>query len=133
LLGKLGYVQHIPSIRSYQKLTGEGVTMAGDDLFYLIEQVLPGKFGGSATDYQLVEEQDQNGLFRYTLLVSPELGSINHEILAKTFLKELAILKAHYRFMVKIWTQANNLEVKRERPVPTPMGKLLPFRTVSHN
>ena len=54
-------------IRSYEKLTGEGVTFMGSELLTLLEKILPGKFGGSVSDYQLVEEE-AGGATRVSLL-----------------------------------------------------------------
>jgi hypothetical protein len=62
LFDELGYVQHLHTIRSFEKLTGLGVTVAGGDLFHLLEEVLPRRFGGAVGDYQLVEAQDARGL-----------------------------------------------------------------------
>ena len=51
----LGYTTHIHTIRSWEKLTSEGMTFCGHDLIRLIEEVLPARFGGRPTDYQFVE------------------------------------------------------------------------------
>jgi hypothetical protein len=130
LFDDLGYVQHLHTIRSFEKLTGVGVTFLGGDLFHIMEEVLPRKFGGTVTDYQLGEGQDASGFPRYTLLVSPEVGPLDDAALISTLLVELGRLKHHYRFMADLWAQADILQVKRSRPVPTARGKVLPFRTL---
>ena len=130
LFDELGYVKHLHTIRSSQKLTGEGVTIVGADLYHLIEEVLPKRFGGTLADYQLVEEQDARGLPQYALIVSPEVGMLNENALAETFLEELGKMKSSYRLMVDLWVQADSLRVKRRRPLATGRGKILPFRTL---
>jgi hypothetical protein len=130
LFDELGYHQHLHTIRSFEKLTGEGVTFVRADLFHLLEHVLPARFGGSLADYQLVEEQDGRGLPRYTLLVTPELGPLDEKRLVAEFLEELAKLKSPYRFMVNQWAQTDAVQVKRIRPMVTERGKQLPFRTL---
>ncbi len=61
LIGELGFTRHLHGIRSYEKLTSEGVTLRGSDVLTLLERTLPGRFGGVPTDYQLVEEVDGDG------------------------------------------------------------------------
>ena len=56
-LEALGYTTHMHTIRSWEKLTSEGMTFCGHDLIRLIEEVLPGRFGGTAADYQFVETE----------------------------------------------------------------------------
>ena len=43
-----GFTTHLREVRSYSKLTGEGVTLIGDEMIHLLEHVLPARFGGSA-------------------------------------------------------------------------------------
>lgn len=130
LFDEFGYFQHLHTIRSFEKLTGIGVTFVGADLFCLLEEVLPKSFGGAVGDYQLVEGQDAQGLPRYSLMVSPEIGPVDEKALVAVFLKELGKMKNHYRFMADLWAQADVLRVKRCRPLPTGRGKVLPYRTL---
>lgn len=128
LFDELGYFQHLHTIRSFEKLTGMGVTFVGADLFHLLEKVFPQRFGGAVGDYQLVEEQEANGSPRYTLLVSPEVGPVNEEILIAAFLEELSKLRGAYRLMANLWAQSKILQVKRSHPLSTARGKIFPFR-----
>jgi hypothetical protein len=130
LFDEVGYFQHLHTIRSFEKLTGIGVTIVGADVFRVLEVVLPRRFGGALTDYQLVEEQDAQGLPRYTLRVSPEVGTLDEAALRAVFLGALGKMRGHYRFMVDLWAREGILHVARERPVPTARGKVLPVRTL---
>jgi len=130
LFDELGYFRHLHTIRSFEKLTGEGVTFVGGDLFRLMEEILPKRFGGTLGDYQLVEEQDVHGLPRYTLLVSPEVGPVEDKLLVSALLEELGKMKGAYHLMAGIWSRADIIQVKREQPRPTPRGKILPFRAL---
>lgn len=58
LLHVSGYTIHLRRIRSYGKLTSEGMTFLEGDLISLVEEVLPARFGGSPTHYQFVEEEE---------------------------------------------------------------------------
>ena len=127
---ELGYLQHLHTIRSFGKLTGDGVTFFDADVLHLFEAVLPRRFGGTLADYQLVETQTAEGLPRYELLVSPELGPLDEPTLVAGFLEELARLRRPYPFMASQWARSGALRVRRARPEPGARGKVLPFRTL---
>ena len=75
--GELGFDLHLHTIRSYEKLTSEGMNFLGHDLIRLIEEVLPARFGGEPTDYQFVEDEDDDGLPGARCVVSPRVGELN--------------------------------------------------------
>ncbi|HEV8339063.1 MAG TPA: hypothetical protein VGR25_05325 [bacterium] len=128
-LDRFGYLQHLHTIRSYEKLTGEGVTFVGADIFHLFEAVLPRRFGGTIFDYQLIEQYGgTGGLPHYDLLVSPEVGRLDERELLRVFFQELGRLRPTYRISARLWDEAAAVRVKRERPMLTPQGKVLPFR-----
>ena len=58
LLEASGLTEHLRHVRSFSKLTGEGITLVGSDMVRILEEVLPARFGGSPLDYQLLEEED---------------------------------------------------------------------------
>jgi hypothetical protein len=130
LFDEFGYRQHLHTIRSFEKLTGVGVTFLAADLFRLLEEMLPRRFGGTLADYQLVEEQDAQGLPRYSLFISPELGDLDEKRLVAEFLTELGKVRRQYPFMVNQWVEADVFRVVRRRPLPTARGKVLPVRTL---
>ena len=126
----LGYGRHLHGIRSFEKLTGEGATIHVADLQEVLEEVLPRRFGGTSTDYQLLEEQTSGGLPRYVFLVSPEVGAIDERALVRVFREEVGRLRRPYPFMLDQWTQGDAIRVRRERPRFTGRGKLASFRTL---
>lgn len=93
-LGALGYRTHMHSIRSFEKLTGEGVTILGADILQVFEQVLVPRFGGSALDYQLIEEQDARGIATHTLRVSPSVEAFEEPACLEMFRRALAEMRA---------------------------------------
>jgi hypothetical protein len=131
-LEELGLIDHIHSIRGFDKLTGEGMTFIGTDLVRIIEEVLPVKFGGSSTDYQMVEEEDEQGHTRMIVLASPNLGAINETELVKTLLNELSKGQDTQRMMAEMWDQAHTIKVRREQPFTTTSGKLMPLHINRH-
>lgn len=124
-LGALGLTQHLHTIRSFDKLTGEGMTFVGTDFVRVIEEVLPSRFGGSSTDYQMVEVEDPDGRTRLDVLVSPEVGDIDEAEVSSTVLAELGKGGDTRRMMAEVWRQGHVLRVRRERPHLTAGGKLL--------
>ncbi|NQT31198.1 MAG: hypothetical protein HQ588_02595 [Deltaproteobacteria bacterium] len=126
-LEELGLTDHLYNIRSFDKLTGEGMSFVGTDLLRIIEEVLPAKFGGASTDYQMVEDEDERAYTSLSVLVSPEVGEIDEAELVKTILAELSKGKDTQRMMAEMWSQADMLRVKRMRPIITAAGKLLPL------
>lgn len=130
-LGQVGFDTVLGNIRSYEKLTGEGVTFVDTDFVRILEEKLPDKFGGKSTDYQLIEEEDAKGLPHLLLLVSPRVGSIDKKDALNTF---LGLLKGSGdspeswgQSGTEMWMQSRILEVVREDPIPTASGKILPF------
>lgn len=126
-LEELGLTEHIYNIRSADKLTGEGMTFIGTDLLRIIEEVLPGQFGGSSSDYQMVEEENEQGYTSLSVLVNPEVGEVDEFRLVQTILTELSKGDDTQRMMAEMWSQGKVLRVKRKRPFITKAGKLLPL------
>ena len=60
-MGDLGLTTHVTQVRSFRKLTGEGMTLVGNDMIRILEEVLPTRFGGSPLDYQLAEVENEVG------------------------------------------------------------------------
>ena len=126
-LEELGLPEHIHDIRAFDKLTSEGMTFVGTDLLKLMEVVLPQAFGGSSTDYQMVEEEDERGHTRLFIVVSPRLGNIDESRLIEIVLAQLAREQDFHRMMAEVWDKAGTLRVRREHPYITARGKLLPL------
>ncbi len=135
--GKMGFNQHIADIRSFEKLTGEGVTFVDTDFIHIIENELPKKFGGQSADYQLIEEEDEKGLTHLKLLISPRLEDINEREVIDTFVRLLK--KSEHspeswsQSGSEMWIQARTIRVKREYPIPTKSAKILPFHILKQN
>jgi hypothetical protein len=130
--GELGFNTCLSNIRSYEKLTGEGVTFVDTDFVRIIEQQLPATFGGKSTDYQLIEEEDSKGFTHLHLLVSPRVGEVNEgEVLEKfmTLLKRgEASPESWAQSGTEMWRQSGMVRIRRDFPVSTSSGKILPFQ-----
>ena len=126
-LGDLGYHLHIREIHSYRKLTGEGVSLVGSELIDVIERILPERFGGSALDYQLMEEEEENGFTRLSLLVSPKVQIKDESQIVPAVLEQLHASSLMADVARGIWSQTGTLQLKRRDPVWTGRGKLMPL------
>lgn len=121
---ELGYRRHMRGIRSYGKLTGEGVTLVGSDMTKILEESLPQRFGGSPLDYQLVEEENEQGLGRLVLLVNPKVDIPDEQQVIDAVLEELGQGSESAGIAGIFWKQANTLRVRRQEPGWTSRGKL---------
>ena len=123
---ELGMTTCIHTIRSYEKLTTEGMHFTGADLMRLVEVVLPQRFGGDPSDYQLVEEEI-DGIARVSLLVSPRVGDVDEAAVIETATQTLASRNAGAGMMAEIWQQARTLRVERREPYATNSAKIQPL------
>lgn len=122
-LGELGLTVHLREIRSYGKLVTEGVALVGSDMLRILEEEVPRQFGGSALDYQLVEEEDDRGFTRLTLLVSPRLGPVDESRLVETVLAALRHGSVASDVARAFWQTAGTFRVRREEPFVSRRGK----------
>lgn len=123
----LGYRLHVRQIFSYRKLTGEGVTLVGSEMVRILEEVLPARCGGSAVDYQLLEEEQADGLTRLFVLVSPRVELADERQVVEAVLDGLRGRPGGAAVARAVWRQAGTLAVRRAEPRLTPRGKLLPL------
>jgi hypothetical protein len=122
-----GLRRHICDVRSFRKLTGEGVTLVGSDMLHILEDVLPSRFGGSPLDYQLHEEEDRDGLTRLSLVISPRVPIPDEATVVTAVLEAMTRESVGADAARKIWSQAGTLRIRRAEPVVTGRGKLMPL------
>jgi hypothetical protein len=121
----LGWSTHLHTVRSYEKLTAGGMNFVDSEVIQVLEEVLPGRFGGAPTDYQLVEDQASDGQPRLRLLVHPRLGPLDPVRVADAFLTALGHGSGVERVMELEWRSLGLLQVERQAPRVTPAGKIL--------
>jgi len=127
-LQRAGLTLHLHHIRSYEKFTSEGMNYFYGDLYEFFEKILPAEFGGGPGDYQLVEEEDENGQTRITLRVHPEAGEIDQEKLASRLREAMGRGSWGNEFQTRVWDGAGTLRIKRETPFASARGKILPLQ-----
>jgi hypothetical protein len=126
-LESCGYTEHLRDIHSYSKLTGEGMTLIGSDMLHILQEVLPARFGGSSLDYQLIEEEDEQGFTRLSLIVSPKIHIDDDQQVIETVFEALRRGTSVADLARAQWSQAGTLRVKRMEPISTARGKLMPL------
>ena len=118
---EIGLSLHLRDIRSYEKLTTEGNHFLGSDLMALIDEVLPARFGGGPTDYQLVDEE-VDGLPKVSVVVRPGVGDVAEREVVSAVIEFLRAKPAN-RLMADFWEQSDAVRVVRREPHVTAAGK----------
>jgi hypothetical protein len=95
----------------------------------LVEELLPRRFGGGPTDYQLVE--DRSGpLSRVVIVVSPRVGSLDASAVREAALDALAEGGPGPTLMANSWRAAGLPHVERREPYATGRPKILPVHVI---
>jgi len=126
-LEELGFTAHLRHIQSFAKLTAEGMTVAGTAMVRILEEVLPARFGGTALDYQLREEEDEQGFTRLNLIVAPSVPLADEQAVLRAVLEGLRRTGPAENLSQSMWQQAQTLRVKRAEPIWGAGGKFLPL------
>ena len=121
----LGWKTHLHTIRSFEKLTAGGMTFSDMDIVRILEEILPRRFGGGPTDYQLVEELVNDGQPRLRLLVHPSIAVDNPAAVSDVFLEALGAGSETQRIMSLQLRQGGFLRVERRPPLAAASGKIL--------
>lgn len=124
-LERLGWTTHLHTIRSHEKLTAGGIRLYDTDVVRVLEEVLPRRFGGGPTDYQLVEEEVEHGHPRLRLLVNPSIGPLDVDAAARVLVEAMGSGSGAERVVRLLWEDSGLLRVERRRPERSHGGKIL--------
>jgi hypothetical protein len=127
-LEQLGWTTHLHTIRSHEKLTAAGMTFLDVDVVQVLEEVLPTRFGGGPTDFQLVEDVRPDGQLCLRLLVHPAIGPLDTEAVLDTFLRSIGGGSGAERIMAEVWRDDGLVRVERSAPLAGASGKILHVR-----
>ena len=128
---EVGLTTHVHHIRSFSKVTTLGRNVLGSDFVRILEEVLPARFGGSPVDYQLLEEEGEDGTIRLTLLINPDVGEVDDAQVVDVVMAQLREGRPAYRVTAELWQQTGTISVQRRRPIATWRGKVLPLHFTS--
>ena len=101
------------------------MTFLDSDVTRVLDELLPIRFGGGPTDYQLVEEEQPDGRSCLRLLVHPALGPLEPHRVLDAFLTGISAGSSAHQIMALQWRQDGLLTLDREPPRATPAGKIL--------
>lgn len=121
----MGFRRRLYNVRSFEKLTLEGISLVADFLAEMVEEEIPSRCGGTPADYQFTEEEGPDGVTRLVLSVSPAIGLDSariRDIVQDLFYKKFQIVGA-------LVIHAASVTVRREVPKLTGSGKMLAVRT----
>jgi hypothetical protein len=124
-LGLLGWTMHLHTIRSFEKLTVAGMTLPDAAVIRVLDETLPGRFGGHPTDYQLVENSTAGAGPALTLLLHPRLGPLDAGAVVDEFLAGVGRVGDPERVMAEVWRAAGIPVVERRPAHTTVTGKIL--------
>ncbi len=126
-LERAGLGLHLHRIRSYEKFTAEGWTYFYRGIYELMESTLPAEFGGVPGDYQLVEEEDTDGLTRLSLLVDPGVSDVD-EVRLRSRIEEIFAQDESGNWSVaNAWKGTGTFRIVRAAPRASSRGKILPL------
>ena len=100
------------------------MTFLDVDVVRVLEEVLPARFGGAPTDYQLLEEETGAGQPRLRLLVRPSVELRDPAEVVDVFLAAVGARGAA-RVMELQWRGAGWLQVEQRAPLTTANGKIM--------
>jgi hypothetical protein len=122
-----GYTTHLRQIRSYSKLLGESVTLIGNEMVRIVEEVLPALFGGSPLDYQLLEQEDEQGLTRLYLIIHPRIAIADEAQVVEAVLNGMRESSPTADAARLLWQDTRTIQIKRMEPKITGRGKFFPL------
>ena len=124
-LERMGWTTHIHTIQSYEKLTCGGMNFMDAEVARVLDEVLPARFGGGPTDYQLLEEEKEDGRPELRLLIHPRLGPLDEQGVIGSFFQGIGRSGGANKVMGLAWQEGKLLKVERRPPLSTPSGKIL--------
>jgi len=124
-LERLGWGVHLHTVRSYEKLTAGGMNFLDADLIRVLDEVLPARFGGGPTHYQVVEEQTEDGHPCLRLLVDPAVGPLDAQAVAEAFLAAITQGSGIERLTGLTWRAGGFVRVERRPPLSLRGDKVL--------
>ena len=109
------------------------MTFLDRDVIRVLEEEMPALFGGTPTDYQLVEDEAADGQPRLRLLVHPSIGPLDSDNVADAFLKAIGSRSPTEQLMEIFWRDADLFRVERQVPISTSAGKIMHLHLARSN
>ena len=124
-LEEVGWTTRLHTVRSFEKLTAGGMTFYDGDVIRVLEEILPARFGGGPTDYQILETEDDSGRPRLQLVIHPRVGPLDAPLVVDAFLDAIGGGSGAEQLMGRVWRDGRFVGVERRPTFATPAGKIL--------
>jgi hypothetical protein len=121
----LGFSRRLYNVRSFEKLTLEGISLVADFLAEMVEEEIPSRCGGTPADYQFTEEEASDGVTHLVLSVNP---AVNLDIARITGVVQ-ELFDKKFNMISTLMINAASITVRREVPKLTQSGKMLTVRS----
>jgi len=123
--GRIGMSILLSQVRSFDKLTGEGMSLLGSTLEEVLSELVL-QAGGGPDDFQFWEEADDKGLTRLTIALSPRIPNVKEPQFREDILQRLKGKNSAGGIAAEFWQQAGTLEIVRAEPIISRGFKLIP-------
>jgi hypothetical protein len=94
------------------------------EIIHVIEDELPKMFGGGPTDYQLLEDERDDGKPQLRLVIHPRVGSVDVDKVKETFLQKIASGSGAEKLTSLVWRDTDMVTVERGALKTTSTGKI---------
>lgn len=132
LFGQLGMNVLVSNVRSFDKLTGEGMSLLSNTLEEILSELVL-RAGGGPDDFQFWEEADQKGLARLIIAISPGVPNVRESEFRTEILRKLQWKDHASGIASEFWRQAGTLQIVRAEPVISKGFKLIPIIKSKHS
>jgi hypothetical protein len=123
-LGQLGLEVHLAGVRSYEKITIEGMTILSAELDAIIGAAVE-RAGGRPDAYQFREVSQESGLHRLIISISPDVANFNQKKFVAELVDELRRGGPRMAMAAEFWGKAESFVIVREEPQATAGHKLV--------
>ena len=124
LFGEFGLKQRVAEVRSDQRFSVEGMTVRIAALDSLLARLVE-EYGGSPDSHQFWR-QDQGGLERLIVALSPSLGPLDEGRFLNVLYDRMLAGGPGLDLAARLWKQAGTIHIVREHPRQSPGAKLTP-------
>jgi len=126
-LGRLGLDVHLANVRSYDKITIEGMTILTAELDGIIGAAVE-RAGGRPDSYQFREGAEESGIHRLIISISPELANLDQQKFVAEIVEELRRGGPRKAMAAEFWGKAETFAIVREEPRATAGHKLVAMK-----
>jgi len=127
VFGELGLNQRVSEVRSQERLTVEGMTVRTAALDALLGRLVE-EAGGAPDSHQFWPAQNEAGLDRLIVALSPDLGPLDEERFLEALYDRMLMGGPGLDLAASLWKQAGTVRIVREHPRQSRGAKLPPVK-----